>query len=217
MSQYQQYMYKIQHTPQVRINRPRFDHVVVIVHAIDLEEPREPEHRIATEVHLKQIEWQQRQQVQHERLGLEIMTGQFLAVVHHQSLLEVAGTKLHRHVQKEHKVRETVAGEPRGRRHRLQFRQALPHDQRPQIVQHATGQQHQPVIVKVLVWIHHGLRWFLRPPGPSPTTSARILVVGGVTFALARVQRLLTLRYLSGGKSLEKRVLAFQRRLLLDR
>jgi len=66
--QYEQNVNEVQHAPEIRIDGARFHHIVVIVHPIDLEEPGEPQHRIAAEVHLEQIERQERQQVQNERL-----------------------------------------------------------------------------------------------------------------------------------------------------
>lgn len=140
MCQDEQYVNEIQHAPEIRIDRARLHHVVVIIHSIDLQEPGEPQHRVAAEIHLQQIERDQRQQIEDKGLGLDIMTGQFSAIVDHQTLLEVAGAKLHRHVQEEHHVGETVAGEPGGRRQRLQLRQTLTDDQRPEVVKD-TGRQ----------------------------------------------------------------------------
>jgi len=66
---------EIQHAPEIRINRARLHHVVVIVHSIDLQEPGEPQHRVAAEIKLQEIERQQRQQIENEGLGLEVVTG----------------------------------------------------------------------------------------------------------------------------------------------
>lgn len=56
VSEYQQYVNKVEHSPKVRVNCPRLDDVVELYHPIDLEEPGKPEHRIATEVQLEQVQ-----------------------------------------------------------------------------------------------------------------------------------------------------------------
>lgn len=197
-------MNEIQHAPQIWVDGARLHHVIIIVHAIDLEEPGETEHRVGAEMHLHQVQRQQRQQIEHEGLGLEVVAGQLSAVVDHQALLQIAGAYLHRHVQEENEIGEAVAGEPGGGRQRLQLRQALTNDQRPEIVENAGRQQHQPVIIKVLVRIDDGFGRFLGPPWPSTAPTAGLLVVVRVALALAGVEGLLTLRYLPGRESLQE-------------
>lgn len=214
--QYQQYVDEIEHSPEIGIDRSRFDHVVVIVDPVDLEEPWKPEHWITAQIDLQQIERQQSQHIEDERFRLEVMAGQLLAVVNHEALLEIAGAKLDAHVEEEYEIGKAVAAEPERRCHFLKLRHTLPDDEGPEIVEDTGGQQHEPVVVKVLVRIDHSFRWFLRPTWPA-SSAARVLVVGLVALALARIYRLLALGYLSGGEALEKGILALERWLFLNR
>lgn len=144
------------------------------------------------------------------------MAGQFFGVVDHEALLEVARAKLHSHVQEEDEVGEAVAAQPDGRRYLLELGHALSDDQRPEIVEDAAREHHEPVVVEVLVRIDHGFGWPLGPSRPS-ASSAGVLVVGLVALALGSVDRLLAFGYLSRGEPLEEGVLALEGRLLLYR
>ena len=143
------------------------------------------------------------------------MAGQFSAVVNHETLLEIARAELHAHVEKKDDVGKAVAAPPQRRRELLQFGHTLAHYERPQIVKYAERQQHEPIVIEVLVRIDHG-RWSLLDPSRLSPLAFRVLFVGLVTLALASVDRLLALGYLTRRESLEERIFALERWLLLD-
>lgn len=91
---------------------------------------------------LEQIERREGYEVEQERPGSDVVSGQFAGVVHHQSLFEITGSELDGHVQQEHNVTERVYGRPPAGRHTLQFWETLPDDCRPQIVQRTASQHH---------------------------------------------------------------------------
>lgn len=98
----------------------------------------------------------------------------------HQALLEVAGAQLNGHVHDEDKVREAVAAEPEPAGVLLQLREALPHDQRPQVVQDGDRDRHQPVEVKVLVRVDDGLGDLQPAPAPHRFVRVRRALRAGV-------------------------------------
>lgn len=159
-----------------------------------LDEPGEPEYGVHADFQLDEVEWRERRQVEQERPGPDVVAGQLPGVVHHQTLFQVTGAELHGHVQQEHDVAERVHGRPPGGRHALQLGQALPDDGRPQVVQRAAGQHHQPVEVEVLVRVDHRPRQLVLLPA-QPALPAHVLDVvlrtGTALAVVARVQRLL--------------------------
>lgn len=143
---------------------------------------------------LDQIERREGDEVEQERPGPHVVAGQLASVVHHQPLLQVTGAELDGHVQQEHDVAERVHGRPPAGRHALQLGQALPDDGRPQVVQRAPGEHHEPVEVEVLVRVDHGPRQLVLLPA-QPAFPAHVLDVvlrtGTALAVIAGVQRLL--------------------------
>lgn len=158
-----------------------------------LDKPGEPEHGIHADYELEEIERREGHEIEDERSGPDVVSGQFLGVENHQPLFQVTGAKLDGHVDEEHNVAERVHGIPPGGRDALQLGQTLPDDGRPKVVHCAHAQQHQPVEVRVFVRIDHGPREFVLLPAQTtfPTMIGVFLRTGTKFAVITRVHRVL--------------------------
>lgn len=146
----------------------------MLVHYLD--KPGKSEYGVHADFELDQVKWREGDEIEQERPRPDVVASQLPGVVHHQALFQVTGAELYGHVQQEHNVTERVHGRPPAGRHALQLRQALPNYRRPQVVQRAAGQHHQPVEVEVLVRVDHRPRQLVLLPA-QPALPAHVLDV----------------------------------------
>ena len=101
-------MREVGHPPHVGVDRPRFDHIDKPGQSVRLEEPRKADERVNADLELDEVQWKERDEVERELFGVDVMFGECLGVEHDQAVLEEARSELDQDVQKVDEIADRV-------------------------------------------------------------------------------------------------------------